>query len=644
MNMMALKSEREAQDALEENAVPGVFSDQAFDYGFDADGAEFSEFEPSANEPSQAARTAFSGPLNGSVIGRSAWFRNLSLRGKVHAIFATFFGIGFAMALVVGLGLGELWLRYAATVDANEALYEAVELRAAAGDLRYSSARFLFAGEEAILARQREGYENASARIDILETVAAEALPSFMPAIERLRSDFEAYDSAFLAATTAQAQGDDPERVSLLGTRLAGHGEVLVSDTRDLVDDLVVQRELTQQSGLSYFTSMIAILAVLAALASAVLFMGLRYLSYDFSNKISEITDNMTRLARGERDFEIEEQDRKDEIGEMLRALVMFKRANQQLEIWARERSERADESIRSQHDRERDRKEAESRRAALLHQVAQQFETTVGEVASKVAQASSELGNTASSMAITAEQAAGRTGELSQHMEEANIGATAAAAASDQFALSIGEISRQATSSSEMARIANDATEEADATISALSDSAQQVGKIVELIQTIAQRTNLLALNASIEAARGGAAGRGFAVVASEVKELAMQTSRATEEVAAQILTMQDTTGASVAALRAIAVQVRDLDATSVAIASAVNEQSVAGQDLARNIDLAARGTDQVASRVKDVRALSLSTGAAANQVLSSANELEMQASTLSEQVKTFLRQVRET
>ncbi len=618
MNMMMLKERRQDQASVAPSA------NQTF-------GGAFERSE---------GQTA---PTDSTSNTRFGWFQDLSLRGKVHAIFGTFFGISFAMALVLGIGLGELWSRYSATVEANDALYEAVELRAVAGDLRYNSARFLFSGEETVLTRQRDGYANAGGRVDAIETVAKDALPSFLPAVSQLKSDLKDYDTAFIAVTDAQAQKADVELLNTLAGRLVGHGEDLVAGSRELVDDLVDQREASQQAGLAYFTHLILVLVALAALGAAILFTGLRYLSYDFSQRIVEVTHMMTRLARGERDFEINGQTRKDEIGQMRRALVMFKRANQQLEIWARERTDRADETIRLQHDQERERQDAQQRKTVLLHQVALQLETTVGEVASRVARASSELNTTATAMANTAKEASERTGDLSQHMEEANVGVTAVAAASDQFALSIGEISRQATSSSELARLASDATEEADTTISALAASAKQVGQVVELIQTIAQRTNLLALNASIEAARGGEAGRGFAVVASEVKELAMQTSRATEDIVEQIRGMQDTTGASVSALRSIAVQVRDLESSAVAISSAVTEQSVAGQDLARNIDVAARGTDQVSRHLRDVRELSLSTGAVANQVLTSAHELESQAATLSDQVKAFLRQVRE-
>ena len=229
-----------------------------------------------------------------------------------------------------------------------------------------------------------------------------------------------------------------------------------------------------------------------------------------------------------------------------------------------------------------------------------------------------------------------------SKAMSHATANVTAAAAATDEFALSIGEISRQASASASLARDASNLVSTANTRMHELSSAADEIGEIIELIQTIAQRTNLLALNASIEAARGGEAGRGFAVVASEVKELAMQTSRATEQVADQIRAMQDTTGASVSALRSIASEVAQLESTAVSIASAVDQQSVAGQDLARSIDLAARGTEQVSGHIKEVRELSVSTGTAASQVLDSSSALEKQASILRGQVENFLATVR--
>ncbi|HEY1877053.1 MAG TPA: methyl-accepting chemotaxis protein, partial [Rhizomicrobium sp.] len=177
---------------------------------------------------------------------------------------------------------------------------------------------------------------------------------------------------------------------------------------------------------------------------------------------------------------------------------------------------------------------------------------------------------------------------------------------------------------------------------VQGLLGASQKIGEVIALINDIADQTNLLALNATIEAARAGEAGKGFAVVAAEVKNLAAQTSQATEEIGAQITGVQGATKDAVRAIDSIGKIIREIDQIATTIAAGIEEQGAATREISRNIEEAAKGTREVSDNISSVTIAANDTGAAANQVLTSARALSSQSQALREMVQAFLGQVK--
>jgi len=333
-------------------------------------------------------------------------------------------------------------------------------------------------------------------------------------------------------------------------------------------------------------------------------------------------------VAAGDRTVRVRFAGRQDEIGEMARALEIFR--------------ENAIEKDRLQAEQaEAERRGSEERQRARM-ELADRFEAQVQGLVDGVAGEIGDMQRAANGMTATADETSRQSAAVAAASEQATTNVATVATAAEQLSASIAEIGRQAEQSAEIASRAVDHAQRSDATMRSLDAASRRIGEVVDLINKIAGQTNLLALNATIEAARAGEAGKGFAVVAGEVKNLANQTAKATEEIARQIEAVQGETKAAVADIDDIRRIIGEINDISMTIATAVEQQGASTREIARNVQQAAKGTESVNQNIESVSRAAGETGAAAGQVLSATDSLSNRAKALSTEVKRFLEGVR--
>ena len=551
-------------------------------------------------------------------------FKNVKIVTKMALL-----GGAFAIVLMA-FGLSTLW-----AVSSLTALMEAVK------DAGHSAERAARMNANMVQIRRRENQVAADPRPEVVaearrriaeevqkfrasyQAVAAVADEQRRALLERLMPAAEAYLGAVERTLAAAQRGDGVAALAALVQNLPAFEAVdRLTDELDAVASRLVDEmaeEARADAATTHLVTLVFVAATLGLAALLVWLIGLRGLASPLSSAIARLR----ALIDGDTAAPIQGLDRKDEIGDLARAIETFR------DLIVRTREAEA---------RERAEAEAKAARAARIAEAVARFEAEAGTVVEAVASAATEMEATATSLATGVDDTLRQTTAVAAAAEQASANVQTVAAAAEELAASIGEITRQATESTRVAQEASAEAARTNATVEALAASAQKIGEVVRLINDIAGQTNLLALNATIEAARAGEAGKGFAVVASEVKNLAGQTAKATDEIAAQIGSVQLETSRSVEAIRAIGAAIERMSAVAASIAAAVEEQGAATAEIARNVQQAAQGTSVVSSSIGAVQRVADDTGRSTGEMRKAASELSANAERLRREVASFI------
>jgi len=523
--------------------------------------------------------------------------------------------------------IGKTWERFDKGVAAKTDLLS--ELRGALGydGMIHHFTNYVLYGGAKHIGNVAERIKRARKAIDAYEALGANAREQ--AALADIRGTVARYEKAFETTVAMVRSGAEPGETGR-ATRIDDTAALAAMD--ELLQELAGAR---RAAAASVYDSVDAAktFGFLAALAVAGLLLFV-IVSFLWGNRkwlvapMLELSDAMRLLAEGAGETDVPGIARVDELGDMARAVLVFK------DGMLRKRE------LQESQEREQ---EAKEQRSLNIDHLVRRFDANATDVMEAVTSAASDLADTAQAMSATAEKAGTQAASAAAASNQTTANVETVATAAEELTASIEEIGRQVF---QAANIAGNAVHEAETTssmVSGLAGSAQKIGDVVNLINEIAGQTNLLALNATIEAARAGEAGKGFAVVANEVKNLANQTAKATEDISAQVDTVQRETQDAVGAIERILGIIGEISDISTTIAAAVEEQGASTQEIARNIQQAARGTQEVNENIVSVSGAAAEAGTVSRQVLQSGGQLYQQAEILRREVDSFLSNVKD-
>ncbi|MGB4101648.1 MAG: methyl-accepting chemotaxis protein [Alphaproteobacteria bacterium] len=492
-----------------------------------------------------------------------------------------------------------------------------------------------------VLNAMRLAKEDSSAKDEVLKETAehvenmlrlmkenseAPLSPQVLAALKELEAPVKRYTDSASSITKAAFESPDNatknfsafmEDFTFLEEHMEKFSTLIETSFKDVEHNVVATEELARGivTGALAFGFLIAILTWRLSYTGII-------------RPIIKITQVTTQLANGKYDIDVPFTEQANEIGAMAQSLEVLRNNNKEMVKLRADQVEKDRQAKQEQH--------------LMMNNLAEEFEKSVGQIIGSVASASTNLKNNAENLTNLSDETTRQASGVAAATEEASANVQTVASAAEELSASINEIKRQVQESTQATNDAVVEVKNTNQTVVTLSTSADQIGGVVKLIQDIAEQTNLLALNATIEAARAGEAGKGFAVVASEVKSLANQTAKATEEISAKISSMQGVTQSAVGAIRNIDTTIDKISQIINGIASAVEEQSAATREIANNVAQASAGTAEVASTIGMVTQSAQESRGASSDVLNAAKDLSTQSQRLKEEMQIFLNDIR--